>query len=31
MEPPHLQGFSANTDGIVEVRELFRGERVGDA
>jgi quinol monooxygenase YgiN len=29
MESPHLQEFSANTDDIVEVWELFRGEKVG--
>ena len=28
MESPHLQEFSANTDDIVEVWELFRGEKV---
>ncbi len=31
MEPPHLQEFSANTDDIVEVWELFQGEKVEDA
>ena len=31
MESPHLQEFSANTDDIVEVWELFQGEKVEDA
>jgi quinol monooxygenase YgiN len=31
MESPHLQEFSANTDDIVEVRELFQGEKAEGA
>ncbi len=31
MESPHLQEFSANTDDIVEVWELFQCEKVEDA
>ena len=31
MESPHLQEFSANTDDIVEVWELFQGEKVEGA
>ena len=31
MESPHLQEFSANTDDIVEVWELFQGEKVDGA
>jgi hypothetical protein len=30
MESPHLQKFSAYTDDIVEVWELFQGEKVDD-
>jgi quinol monooxygenase YgiN len=31
MESPHLEEFSANTDDIVEVWELFQGEKVDGA
>jgi quinol monooxygenase YgiN len=31
MESPHLQGFSANTDDIVEVWELSQGEKAEGA
>ncbi|MDP9439678.1 MAG: antibiotic biosynthesis monooxygenase [Actinomycetota bacterium] len=31
MESPHLQEFSATTDDIVEVWELFQGEKVEGA
>jgi quinol monooxygenase YgiN len=31
MESPHLQEFSANTDDIVEVWELFQGEKAEGA
>jgi quinol monooxygenase YgiN len=31
MESPHLQEFSANTEDIVEVWELFQGEKVEGA
>jgi quinol monooxygenase YgiN len=31
MESPHLQGFSADTDDMVEVWELFQGEKAEGA
>ena len=31
MESQHLQEFSTNTEGIVEVWELFQGEKVDGA
>ena len=31
MESPHLQEFSVNTEDIVEVWELFQGEKVDGA